>query len=54
MTIIIISHRLALVEDCDNLIVLEKGRVADFGPREEVMVRAPYQEVAHPDHSHDI
>jgi ABC-type multidrug transport system fused ATPase/permease subunit len=46
VTSIIISHRLALVEDCDLLLVLEKGRVADFGPRREVLARAAFQEVA--------
>ena len=46
MTSIVISHRLALVEDCDLLLVLEKGRVADFGPRREVLARAAFQEVA--------
>jgi ABC-type multidrug transport system fused ATPase/permease subunit len=46
MTSIVISHRLALVADCDLLLVLEKGRVADFGPRREVLARAAFQEVA--------
>jgi ABC-type multidrug transport system fused ATPase/permease subunit len=46
VTSVIISHRLALVEDCDLLLVLEKGRAADFGPRSEVLTRAAFQEVA--------
>jgi ABC-type multidrug transport system fused ATPase/permease subunit len=46
MTSIVISHRIALVEDCDLLLVLEKGRVADFGPRREVLTRAAFQKVA--------
>jgi ABC-type multidrug transport system fused ATPase/permease subunit len=46
MTSIVISHRLALVEDCDLLLVLTNGRVADFGPRTEVLSRAAFQEVA--------
>jgi ABC-type multidrug transport system fused ATPase/permease subunit len=46
MTSIVISHRLALVEDCDLLLVLEKGRAADFGPRREVLARPAFQEVA--------
>ena len=54
MTSVIISHRLALVEDCDLLIVLEKGRVADFGPRKEVMARAAYLEVANPNHLRQV
>jgi ABC-type multidrug transport system fused ATPase/permease subunit len=46
VTSIIISHRLALVEDCDLLLVLEEGRSADFGPRREVLARAAFQKVA--------
>ncbi len=45
MTSVIISHRLALVDDCDLLLVLQRGRVADFGPRTEVLARAAFQEV---------
>ena len=46
MTIVVISHRLGLVEDCDLLLVLDKGRVADFGPRREVLTRDAFREVA--------
>ena len=46
MTVIIISHRLATVEDCDLLLVLEKGRVADYGLREDVVLKAPFRRVA--------
>jgi ABC-type multidrug transport system fused ATPase/permease subunit len=46
MTSIVISHRLALVDDCDLLLVLEKGRAVDFGPRREVLARAAFQDVA--------
>ena len=46
VTSVIISHRLALVEDCDLLLVLEEGRSADFGPRREVLARAAFQKVA--------
>ena len=46
MTVIIISHRLATVEDCDLLLVLENGRVADYGLREEVVLRAPFRRAA--------
>jgi ABC-type bacteriocin/lantibiotic exporter with double-glycine peptidase domain len=46
VTIIVISHRLGLVEDCDLLLVLDKGRVADFGPRREVLTRDAFREVA--------
>lgn len=46
MTSIVISHRLALVEDCDLLLVLEKGKVADFGPRQAVLARTAFQDDA--------
>jgi ABC-type multidrug transport system fused ATPase/permease subunit len=46
VTIIVISHRLGLVEDCDLLLVLDKGRVVDFGPGSEVLRRGPFREVA--------
>ncbi|MHB1511145.1 MAG: ABC transporter ATP-binding protein [Acidimicrobiales bacterium] len=46
VTVIVISHRLGLVEDCDLLLVLDKGRVADFGPRSEVLRRDAFREVA--------
>lgn len=46
VTSIVISHRLALVEDCDLILVLEEGRSADFGPRREVLARAAFQKVA--------
>jgi len=46
VTVIIISHRLGLIEGCDLLLVLDKGRVADFGPRGEVLRRGPFREVA--------
>ena len=46
MTIVVISHRLGLVQDCDLLLVLDKGRVADFGSRREVLARDAFREVA--------
>jgi len=46
VTIIVISHRLGLVEDCDLLLVLDKGRVADFGPSREVLTGDAFREVA--------
>jgi ABC-type multidrug transport system fused ATPase/permease subunit len=45
MTSIVISHRLALVDDCDLLLVLNGGRVADFGPPKEVLARDAFREV---------
>jgi ATP-binding cassette subfamily B protein len=46
VTVIVISHRLATVEDCDLLLVLDGGRLADFGPRDEVTGRAAFRHVA--------
>jgi len=46
VTVMIISHRLAMVEDCDHLLVLDAGELADFGPRVDVMARAPFRHVA--------
>jgi ABC-type bacteriocin/lantibiotic exporter with double-glycine peptidase domain len=46
VTIVVISHRLGLVEDCDLVLVLDKGHVADFGPGREVLARDAFREVA--------
>jgi len=46
VTVIVISHRLATVEDCDLLLVLDSGRLADFGPRDVVTTRAAFRHVA--------
>jgi ABC-type bacteriocin/lantibiotic exporter with double-glycine peptidase domain len=46
VTVIVISHRMAMVADCDLLLVLDKGVVADFGPRNEVVNRPPFRYAA--------
>jgi ATP-binding cassette subfamily B protein len=46
VTIVVISHRLATVEDCDLLLVLDAGRLADFGPRNEIIGRTAFRHVA--------
>ena len=46
VTVVVISHRLATVEDCDLLLVLENGRRADFGPRDEVVTGEAFRRVA--------
>ncbi len=46
VTVIVISHRLATVKDCDFLLVLDGGRLADFGPRDEVTSRPAFRHVA--------
>jgi ABC-type multidrug transport system fused ATPase/permease subunit len=42
-TTIIVSHRVAVVEGCDLLMVMESGRILDFGPRLDVQKREPYR-----------
>ncbi|WBY02420.1 type I secretion system permease/ATPase [Ramlibacter tataouinensis] len=37
VTVVVVTHRVALVRHVDKLLVLEAGRVRHFGPREEVL-----------------
>jgi ATP-binding cassette subfamily B protein len=39
VTSIIISHRYALVDDCDFILELDRGRVLEFGNRRDVLTR---------------
>ena len=41
ITTIFVTHRGALLQIADNVLALEGGRVAAFGPRDEVMKPAP-------------
>jgi len=38
-TMIIVSHRLSTLTSCDNILVLERGRVADIGPHQALLER---------------
>jgi ATP-binding cassette, subfamily C, bacterial len=36
-TVVIVAHRPSALATCDDLLVLEDGRIADFGPRSDVL-----------------
>jgi ATP-binding cassette subfamily B protein len=37
MTIIIISHRLSSVKNCDNIIVLDEGKIIEMGKHNDLI-----------------
>lgn len=40
-TLLVIAHRLSTIQNADQIVVLEKGRVADCGRQEELLTRCP-------------
>jgi HlyB family type I secretion system ABC transporter len=40
-TMVIVSHRLASLTNCDQILVLDKGQVMDIGPHLELVERCP-------------
>ncbi|MBL8539857.1 MAG: peptidase domain-containing ABC transporter [Betaproteobacteria bacterium] len=40
-TVLIISHRLTTLVQCDRIVVLDQGRVADIGPHADLVRRCP-------------
>ncbi len=40
-TLLVIAHRLSTIQNADQIIVLEKGRIADMGKQEELLARCP-------------
>ncbi|OCP10116.1 ABC transporter [Ensifer sp. LC13] len=40
VTVVIVTHRMSIATTCDRILVMNNGRVEDFGPAEEVTRRA--------------
>ena len=40
-TVLVIAHRLSTIQNADQIVVLEKGSVADCGTQEELLGRCP-------------
>jgi ATP-binding cassette, subfamily B, bacterial HlyB/CyaB len=52
-TMLIISHRLSSLADCDAILVMDQGRVIDIGPHTDLLQRcATYQHLWHQQNRH--
>jgi ABC-type bacteriocin/lantibiotic exporter with double-glycine peptidase domain len=45
VTVVIISHRIETTSQCDLLLVLENGEIADYGERDAILAGSAYQEI---------
>jgi ATP-binding cassette subfamily B protein len=45
VTVVIISHRIETTAQCDLLLVLSNGKIADYGERDEILAGSAYQEI---------
>jgi ATP-binding cassette, subfamily B, bacterial len=45
VTVVIISHRIETTAQCDLLLVLSNGKIADFGERDDVLAGSAYRDI---------
>jgi subfamily B ATP-binding cassette protein HlyB/CyaB len=54
-TMVIVSHRLSSLTECDAILVLDQGRILGLGPHSELIARCPaYQQLWHQQNRHMI
>ena len=45
MTVVIISHRIETTAQCDLLLVLANGEIADYGERDAILAGSAYRNI---------
>jgi ATP-binding cassette subfamily B protein len=45
VTVVIISHRIETIAQCDLLLVMANGKIADFGERDTIMAGPAYRDI---------